>query len=522
MKTDNLYIGSEAREKIMSGIRKAANAVSVTMGTSGSNSLIECLERPGQYATNDGATILESIRFADPLEEMGRKILYEAVSRANKVSGDGSSAATVLCAAILEEGMKHLTEFFPMEIKRSLEMCIPKIEESIKSQTKEISVNEVAAVATISAEDEGIGRTIQEIYKKIGKDGIVQWDVSKTAEDSYQIGTGLTVSGATYVSPYMCDMDEKSGYFLNSIKIKNPKVLISKQKISSLEEIQNILESLYFKEVKELVVFCEEIDPIAVGMAFKTRFRENKSFRVAIVKMPVLWKDEWWDDLALASGAHIVSPVGVSLKNATLDDLGEFGNIMITKEDTYVDGIRNLTKHIADLIAEGTEASVLRASRLNTRTARYFVGAHSESALAYRRLKVEDAISAAACALEHGVVVGGGVALLNVSKDLKNYGIGGIILSEALKEPFRKIVQNAGGKVKDSEVGGKIGFNSQTGQVEDLMAKDIVDPADVILNAVKNAIGVAAAILTIGTIVLLPRPEASEVLAEALLSKLPQ
>jgi chaperonin GroEL len=185
---DNLYTGKEARDGIIKGIKRCASAVGGTMGTSGYNAIIQAIEQPGHFATNDGATILESIRFADPLEEMGRKILLEAVKRANKQSGDGSSTTTVLCAAIIEEGLKQLDKASPLEIKRSLESCIPLIEESINKQKREITVNEVGQVASISAEDEKIGAMIQEIYQQIGKDGIIHWDISKTFEDNYTIG----------------------------------------------------------------------------------------------------------------------------------------------------------------------------------------------------------------------------------------------------------------------------------------------------------------------------------------------
>jgi len=163
---DNLHTGEEARNKLISGIRKVADAVGGTMGTGGANSVIEMIESPGHLVTNDGFTIASSIRFSDPIEEMGRKILMEAISRANKASGDGSSTTTVLTAAILEEGIKHLKDASPMEIKRSLDACIPLIEESIKKQKREITVDDVGKVASISAEDESIGALIQEIYQK--------------------------------------------------------------------------------------------------------------------------------------------------------------------------------------------------------------------------------------------------------------------------------------------------------------------------------------------------------------------
>ncbi len=507
IKNDNLFIGKEAREKLMAGVTKAAKAVGVTLGTGGSNSLIEVIERPGHFATNDGATILNSIKFADPLEEMGRSVLYEAVSRANKQSGDGSSSATVLTAAILEEGMKRIDEVSPMELKRSLEACIPLIEENIKGNTNPVTVDEVGPAASISAEDEGIGNMIQEIYQQIGAKGIVQWDISKTPQDWYEIGTGITLAGATYVTPYMCDRDEKTGRLTNSIRLKDIKILLTKQKITSIVDINKVTEQLFQEDVKEVVIFCEEIDPQVVSLVLEAR--RDIGFRIIIVKMPILWRDEWWEDLALASGATIISSEsGVKLRYATTAHLGTVGHITITKEDTIIDGIQDLTKHILGLQVDGSDAALLRASRLNTKTARYFVGAPSESALAYRRLKVEDAINAASCALDNGVVAGGGIALLHASKALTESGIGGEILQEALKAPFRWIVENAGANVQEDGLKGDEGFDSRKGLiVENMFDAGIVDPADVVLNAIKNAIGVAASILTVETVVILPKEE---------------
>lgn len=505
IKQDNLYAGKEAREKLMRGVSKVALAVGSTMGTSGGNSLIECIESPGHYSTNDGFTIANSVKLSDPIEEMGRSILVESINRANKHSGDGSSTTCVLTAAILEEGMKHINSSSPMEIKRSLESLIPEIEKSVQKQKSDISVEEVSKVASVSAEDEQIGSLIQEIYQKIGKEGIIYWDVSKTTEDSYSIGTGLQIDGATYVSPYMCDVDD-AGRFLSGIQWKNPHILLSKQKIMSATDLNGILSSLFEKGTRELIIFCEEIEMPIVANLIKTRI--ERGFKTTVIKMPVIWRDEWWEDLAVASGGTIVDGIGLKLSNVEEKHLGSFGHITVTKTDTFIDGIKDLSKHILGLQVNGDDASLLRASRLNTKTARYFVGAHSESALAYKRLKVEDAINAAKCALENGIVVGGGIALLNIAKNLKG-GIGAKILKSALKEPFRRIVENAGGNIKEIEkkVGGNMGFNSRTGEVEDLSVKGIVDPADVSINAVKNAIGVAASVLSTNTIITLPREE---------------
>lgn len=480
MHTDTLHTGPEVREKLIAGVRKAAAAVGSTMGTGGSNVIIEAIERPGHLTTNDGATALESIYFADPIEQMGRNILLEAVSRANKGSGDGSSTTCVTTAAILEEGQHDTGN--PMELKRSLESCIPLIEEAIDAQTKQITVDEVGAVAAISAEDSQIGATIQEIYQKIGKEGIVHWDISKTAEDSYTVGTGLTVDGATYYSPYMCDADE-SGQNTNRIKLKNAKVLIVKQKITSAGEFNELFATMFNKDIRDVVVFCDEIEPLIINDIILTRAK--KGFRAILVKMPILWKDQWFEDLALASGATIIDAVaGLPLKDAKMDHLGSFEHVTITKDQTFVDGIQSLSGHIDALREDGSDEALVRAARLNTKTARYFVGAHSDSALSYRRLKVEDAIAAAYHALNGGIVIGGGLALAGIKTGNK-------ILDKALKAPHEQIVKNMDRPFSE----------------KDMEEQNVYDPATVVKNAAKNAISVAATILTVKSIITLPRQE---------------
>ncbi len=511
MKNDNLHTGEDARNRLISGIRKSREAVGGTMGTGGSNALIEAIENPGHLTTNDGATILQAIKFADPLEEMGRKVLLEAVSRANKTSGDGSSTTTVLCAAILEEGLKHLGSVSPMDIKRSLEECIPVIENSIEEQKRTITVDEVGAVAAISAEDEQIGATIQEIYKEVGPKGIVYWDISKTAEDSYKIGKGITVEGAGFASPYMCDMDEKTGGFTNLIRWSNPDILLTKQKITTAADFEGLFSQLNAKGRKEVVIFCDEVDPVAVTQLVQTRL--VRGFKTMVVKMPVFWKDYWYEDLAAATGAVTIDPnVGLKHDTMTLDHLGTVGNIVVTKDDTYLDGIKDVALHVQRLEEAGDDDSKLRAARLSTRTARYYVGAHSESALSYRRLKVEDAINAAYHALNGGVVAGGGSALLNASAVLKkDGGVGAKILAVALEAPARQIYKNAGARVPDmflysgTDTGG---FDSRTKtEIGDMFAAHITDPAPIVVSACKNAISVAAAVLTANTVIELPREE---------------
>lgn len=494
---DNIFSGPEVREKLAQGIFKVSSAVGGTMGSAGYNGLIEAIERPGYDLTNDGITIAEAIQLADPIEDMGRKILVEAISRANKQSGDGSSTTCVLTAAIIEEGMKYLDKISPMEMKNSLESCVKIIEDSIDKQKKQITVQEVGQVASISAEDPKIGSMIEQIYKQIGKEGIIHWDISKTFEDHYTIGKGITVEGAGFVSPYMADLDEKTGSFLNVARWNKPKILITTQKITSAADFNDLFQALFNQNIKEVVVFCDEYEANVIPDLIKTR--AVRGFKTLLVKMPVLWKDWWYEDLAKATGATIVDPVlGLSFKNMKLEHLGTVEHITVDKENTYLDGIEDVSEHIKKLEEDGSDDSKIRVSRLNTKTARYFVGAQSESALSHRRYKVEDAISASWQALHGGVCLGGGVALVKASVSLDNE-----ILKKALCAPHEQIKGNMGKSFSE----------------KDMEEQNVYDPANIVLNAVRNAISVAASILTASVVVLYPRPEIAEQLVQSIMSK---
>lgn len=505
---DNIFSGKEARDGIFRGIKRCSVAVGGTMGTGGHNAILEVIENPGHMTTNDGVTILESIRFADPLEEMGRKILLEAVKRANKQSGDGSSTTTVLTTSILEEGLLHLENSNPMEIKRSLEECIKIIEVSLASQTKQITIDDVNKVATISAEDASIGGLIQDIYQQISKDGIIHWDISKTFEDHYTIGKGITMHGAGFASPYMADLDEKTGQFMPTARWQNAHILITKQKITSASDFNSLFQSLFGKDIKEVVVFCDEFEANVVPDLIRTR--AVRGFKTLLVKMPLYWKDQWYVDLAKASGATVIDPTaGLSFKDMTVDHLGTVEHITVGKDDVFIDGIKDLTDYVAELEAIGTDDSKLRASRLNTKTARYYVGAASDSALSYRRLKVEDAIGASYQALNGGIVAGGGIALVNATFDLPDT-IGGTILKTALYAPMKQIYANAGVKLGVIEKAGMTGLDTRTGKSVNMFDAGVVDPANVVINAARNAISVAATVLTAPIVITIPEIDMSK------------
>ena len=506
---DNLHNKEAARDGLIRGIRRCAEVVGSTMGTAGYNSIIEAIEAPQFFSTNDGWTILNAIKFADPMEELGSKILVEAVARANKNSGDGSSTTCVLTAAIIEEGLKYVDKYAPMVIKRSLEGCIPLVEKAVLDQKHNVELNEVGAVATISAEDAEIGAKIQEIYEQIGKDGLIYWEASKTPEDHYTIGRGITINGAGYRSQYMCDVEEASGRFTGVASLKDAPILIVKEKITSGTQFNKLFDAMYGQGLRDLVLFYDESEPQFITEMVATRAKTK--FRVILVKMPVIYGQEWFEDLAAVSNATAIDPAqGVWLKDVNTAHLGKVGNIVITKDDTYIDGLNPelVELHVKHLASDDSDAGKARVARLNTKTARYFVGAHSESALAYRRLKVEDAISAAYHALQGGVVPGGGIALLNAAKSMGVSDVGQEILFNALRAPMMRIINNvATNPAFLDRLGGKMGYDTRTSTVVDMLEAKIIDPVPIILNAVKNSISVATSVLTANAVVLLPKEQ---------------
>lgn len=500
MQNDNVFTGDDARARLMIGVNKVADAVRGTLGAGGTNALIQDPRPPFSIVTNDGISVARAILLADPVEQMGANLMKEIGAKSDRDGGDGTTTSITLAQAILQEGLK--AEASPMEVKRSLEECLPIILKSIDEQTKQITVNEVGQVATISAEDPTMGALIQEIYQKIGSDGILYTDISKTAEDYYVLGKGVKIEDAGLASPYMADVDE-AGKFLKEIKLKNPKILVTKQRIASALELNGVVSELYNAGTKELVVFCGEIDVSVIPDLVLTRAKSG--FRTVVVKMPVLWADEWFEDLAKMTGAAIVDPsLGLGLKDAKATHLGTVGNFTADKNDTYLDGIIDLTSYIAELLG-GDDDAKIRAARLNTATARLFIGAASDSELSYRRLKLEDARNASYQALHGGVVAGGGVALFNASRVLPDT-IGGNILKIALQAPMRQIMINSGGNFVAGDYQGLTptwGYDAKDCSYKDMFDAGIIDPAKIVKNAIQNAISVSAVVLTTRVIVTL-------------------
>lgn len=484
---DNIYSEEEARTKLMAGIRKGVDAIKVSYGASGSNAVIQEDLPPFHRITNDGRAILDKIKLADPVENIGLNFEKEVAAKSDRESGDGRKTSVLLMGAILEEGMK--VDATPMEIKRSLDECLPLIIESIDKQKKLITPLDVGKVATIASEDEKLGALFQEIYEKIGQEGILELDNSGLPETFYEITEGVRLLNCGFLWPYMANEDKgrKAVY-------KNPKVLITKQKITSIADIDPIFKKLHESGVNELVIFCEDIE-LAVSQKIAQAHMEGM-FKTLIIKAPVLWKDWLYEDFAKITGATVIDPAtGTNLKRFQMSYLGSCEKIVTSKEETVVLGTKDIREHIKALEEEKTDDALLRASRLHTRTAILKLGANSETELSYLTGKATDARNASYLALRDGVVAGGGVALAAAAWELPAT-LGGSILKLALAAPQNQIVKNAGMSHVLIPSDGKSGFNAKTGKVEDMYAAGILDASLVVKNAIKNALSVVSNILT--------------------------
>ena len=491
-------MGKEARAAIMRGVDAAANAAKPTLGAAGANALLQHHLYPGHLITNDGVSIVQMVQLDDPYEQMGADLIKEIAGKSDKESGDGTTTSTVLAQAILHAGAE--AKAHPMEIKRSLDACLPVIEASLDAQKKEITLDEVATVATVSAENAHIGELIQTIYKEIGRDGIIELDTSNLPDTFYEISEGVRLRGAGYVGLYSTTEQGKAVY-------KNPQILISKEKISNIDELSPLVEALMKAGKNELVIMASEVDMGVANVLAATHLRGG--FKTHLIKAPTLWKDWIMEDFARITGATIVDKKeGLSFKSLLMAHLGTCEKLITTKDETRVIGIKDISKYVEELKEANTYDAKLRASWLQTKVATIRLGANSDSELSYLRLKTEDARSAAYLALQEGIVPGGGVALLEAANALPAT-VGGEILRAALQAPMRQIVDNAGGEFQ-VPTGVAVGYNALTGEWVNMWEVGIVDPVKVVKNAVKNAISVAGSVLTTEIAVKLPKQPNNE------------
>lgn len=497
---DNFLTGEEARSKLITGAKKVVDAVAGTLGPGGYNFIAEHTLPPFQITSNDGVTLALSIELADPYERIGANIIKEVARKADRTSNDGTTTAVVLAGAIIDAGKD--SKLHPMQLKRELEACIPIVEQALKDQVKEIGVSEVGKVAAISAEDESIGALIQEIYEQIGRDGIIFNDTSRDFKDSYTLDKGVHIPDCGFASPYMAEVSPE-GQLTTSAVIKNPAIIVTRQKINDIKDLESI-GNIVTHSKKTLVIFADEVEGKVVNDLVLTRIRGG--IRTLLIKLPIYFKDEWIEDIAKMTGATVIDPaIGILLKDLKENMFGSCAEIVCDKENTFIDGTLDIAEHIEELKSRGDDDSLLRAAKLNKKTAKYHAGALSEQALKYRHDKIVDALGASYHALNGGVVAGGGAALASIANKMPENEAGNI-LKASLKVPAKQIADNAGHpelNIGDDYENGR-GFDAKKGEFVDMIDENIVDAYQTTLNSFKSAVSVASTILTAHVVTILP------------------
>lgn len=466
---DNYLLNEVAREKILAGANKVADAVALTLGAAGASAIIQTENFPGHKVVDDGVSVAQSIQLSDPYENLGANMMKEIAQKADKDSGDGTSTATVIARAILNEWTPEVS---PQELKKSLDECLPLIHKTIDDQKKPITPSEVGAVATTSSNDPELGKLLQEVYETVGASGIVELDNSNLPDTFFEIVDGIRFRNAGFLGAYSTTEPGRAVY-------TDPKILVSKEKITSVNQIQPICEFLSNRGINELVILCNEIDPAVASRMALTHLQGQ--FKSLIIQAPTLFKDWVFEDFAYATGATPVSTAeGKTFKTLKYEDLGTCEKIITTRDETRILGGRDLTPHIAAIKErlKDDDNLQMRLSWLQTKVAILKMGANSESELSGKRAKAIDAISACHHALDDGVVVGGGRALYDIKLPDT---IGGDILTEALRAPLAQLELNMGYSMPSEDV---------------LMSEGILDPAKVVKNSVSAAISVAGTLLS--------------------------
>lgn len=483
---------STDKQKLINGINKVCDAVKITLGGAGANAILEEDLQPFHIITNDGISIAEKIKLNDPVENIGANLMKEVAIRANKESGDGTTTTMVLTQAILNEGIKIKAS--PMEVKRSLDECLPIINKCLDEQKKEITVDNIKSVALTSSEDETLSQLLQDIYKEIGPNGIIELDNSNTADTFYEITEGVRLRNTGFI-PSLVPMYKKQEVW------NKPKILIIKQEINTNTQLEPIYIKLKESGITEIVLLVDQIDNTSLSAI--AHLHQNGIMKTLVLKAPTLFKDWIYEDFAKITGATIIDTAsGTGFKTFKTSYLGECDKIIATSNETRILGIKDISEHIKSLEEIATDDSKIRLSWLQTKAGILKLGANSESELSYKRLKVEDARNATYQALQSGVVAGGGVALVNCVDELPNT-VGGDILKQALLRPIQQIIINTGleKEEKTYELGGDLGFDTRTMTVINMWEAGILDPVSVVKNSIKDAISVAGTVLTANVII---------------------
>ena len=510
-----IQFGEEARRAMQSGVDKLANTVKVTLGPKGRNVILD-KKFGSPLITNDGVSIAREIELEDPYENMGAQLVKEVATKTNDVAGDGTTTATLLAQAIIREGLKNVTAGAnPILIRNGIRKAVDVAVEEIKNISKPVAGKEdIARVAAISAADEEIGTLISEAMEKVGNEGVI------TVEESKSMGTELDVVEGMqfdrgYVSPYMATDTEKMEALLD-----NPLILITDKKITNIQEILPILEQIV-QNGRKLLIIAEDVEGEAMATLVVNKLRGT--FNCVAVKAPGFGdrRKEMLQDIAVLTGGEVISEeLGRDLKEVTLDMLGQAESVKVTKENTTIvngKGEKSLIKERINQIKTQIEetSSEFDKEKLQERLAKLSggvavikVGAATETELKERKLRIEDALAATKAAVEEGIVPGGGTAYVNainkvaeLTSEVDDTQVGINIIVKALEEPMRQIAINAGlegsviiEKVKYSEAG--IGYDALNDKYVNMLQTGIVDPTKVTRSALQNAASVASTFLT--------------------------
>ncbi len=517
-----IVYGEEARKKLQRGIDQLADTVKVTLGPKGRNVVLG-KKYGAPLITNDGVTIAKEVELEDAFENMGAQLIREVATKTNDVAGDGTTTATVLAQAITREGLKNLSAGAnPIVMRKGIEKAVAAAVEAIKANSVPVSGSEdIARVGTVSSGDPAIGRLIAEAMEKVGTEGVITIEESKTAETGLDVVEGMQFDRG-YISPYMVTDTDKMEAVLDDAYI-----LITDKKISSIQEILPILEPIV-KAGKKMIIIAEDVDGDALATLLVNRLRGN--FNVVCVKAPGFGdrRKEMLQDIAILTGGTVISSqLNMELTEAQLSDLGRARQIVVTKDNTtIVDGfgapemIAARAHEIRSAIATTTsdydrEKLQERLAKLAGGVAVIKVGAQTEVAMKEQKLRVEDALNATRAAVEEGIVAGGGTAQVNaiaaveklITKLSGDEKTGAKIIATALQAPIRQIAENAGvdgsvvyEKIRSSKKVGW-GYNAYTEEFVDMIANGIVDPTKVTRSSLENAASIASCVLTTESLV---------------------
>ena len=516
MAAKEVRFSDDARSRMVRGVNVLANAVKATLGPKGRNAVLE-KSFGAPTVTKDGVSVAKEIELEDKFENMGAQMVKEVASATSDEAGDGTTTATVLAQAIVREGMKAVASGInPMDVKRGVDLAVHAAVEELKKLSKPCKDSKaIAQVGTISANsDESIGKTIAEAMDKVGKEGVITVEEGSGLDNELDVVEGMQFDRG-YLSPYFINNQQNQ-----TSELENPLILLYDKKISNIREMLPLLEGIA-KAGKPLLVIAEDVEGEALATLVVNTIRGI--VKVSAVKAPGFGdrRKAMLQDIAVLTGGTVISDeVGLSLEKATLNDLGKAKKIVVEKENTtIIDGagkpaeIKGRIEQIRKQIEEATsdydrEKLQERVAKLSGGVAVIKVGAATEVEMKEKKARVEDALHATRAAVEEGVVPGGGVALIRVQKAIdkltganEDQNVGVRILSRAIEEPLRQIVQNAGeeasvvlGKVRDGK--GSFGYNAATGEYGDMIEMGILDPTKVARLALQNAASVAGLLLT--------------------------